>query len=380
MKQIIEDILTGDLLKTTTIIELLKIYFATSALVTALFTLYAKDNRLRAISENILVTLIFFLSSTIFILISLFITNLHLKSILLDAIIIILNYTSLLIYILTLIGLLFYVFLRSYNQIYNLRVDKVWRYFKPVKFLYRLRGHKRYELHVNERKINENSFEKIKHLFSKEEILLIAKGASILITGEPTDKSKELVLDILKERIEVGETANYISADFHPFEIWTKLKAKLRENYNVHKDCVFIDAFTPSFGFTDEIYEDYSKQLELEGVKFVEAKTFAGIHSNVAVAFNLIKKDEKKQGRGNRRPMTIVYSQTSALCDFESTEQFRIFWRHVISSERIYGMTLFILEDKLSTDEILNPLKQRVDFILSFDKFENGELKLSRLK
>jgi hypothetical protein len=376
----INNLLKGDLLKSSTIIELLKIFFATSALVTALFTLYLKDARLRASSENILVTLIFFLISTIFTFISLLIVNFNTgcKSALLWAFI--LNSLALVIYIFTLFSLLFSVFLRSYNQIYNLRTNKVWRYFKPVKYVYNFfRGYKSYELEIIPRTLDANSFKCIRGHFKEHEIQLISRGASILITGEQTKESVDLVLELIHERLMAKETANYISADHHPYEIWERFKNKYSDYGQLVEDIVFIDAFSPSFGFTDDIYENYTKKLKAEGVGSVKAKTFAGLHTMVTKAFNLIKKNEKKRGKKTRRPMTIIYSHTSALCDFESMEQFRIFWRHVISSERIYGMTLLILEDNLCGDEILNTIRQNVDFILSYEK-EGETLKLTKTK
>ena len=82
------------------------------------------------------------------------------------------------------------------------------------------------------------------------------------------------------------------------------------------------------------------------------------------MAFNIIKKNEHARSKNVRRPMVMVYAHVSALCDFESVEQFRVFWRRVIPSERSYGMLTFILEDELSGEEILNPLRQLVDFVL----------------
>lgn len=380
MLEIINNILNGDVTKAATIIELLKIFLATSALIIALFTLYTKDDRLRASTENILVALIFFLISTLLIIFSLFIVSLASKAYFFMILVFVLVFSALIIYICALCFLLFNVFFRSYNQIYNLRTDKMWRYFMPVKFIFKLKKYKSYELQVIDRKVDGDTFKCIRQFFSDSEIDSVAKGASILMTGESSKNTVDLLLDFVNERLSKNETINYVSADCHPYEIWKSLKDKYEITAAMRNSLVFIDAFTPSFGFTDEIYDEYSESLSKEGVKFVRAKTFAGLHSKVAVAFNLIKQNEKKAGLGNRRPMTMIYSHTSSLCDFESIEQYRIFWRHVISSERIYGMTLFIVEDTLVGDEILNPIKQRVNFILELQKSDTGELNLIRKK
>jgi hypothetical protein len=75
-----------------------------------------------------------------------------------------------------------------------------------------------------------------------------------------------------------------------------------------------------------------------------------------------------------------VYLCTSALCEVESVEQFRIFWRHVLPSERNYGMLTIIIEDEEAGDEVLSPLRQQVDFVIEFAVDASGALSFARKK
>jgi hypothetical protein len=69
--------------------------------------------------------------------------------------------------------------------------------------------------------------------------------------------------------------------------------------------------------------------------------SYAGIHTATAKAFNKLK-DEA--GKRVRQPTLVVYEGCNALVDLESPEQYRIFVRHVIPSERAFGgmFTVFI--------------------------------------
>lgn len=372
------EVFGGKLSDSNTIVDLLKVFLPTAALVTAMYTLYSKDDRLRANSENVLVSLILFLFSCILLAVALLFANLSSSF---SAIAGGLAWASLVVYAVAFVSLVFLVFLRSYNEIYNLRTDKVWKYLKPIKkALSILNPYKHYEVNVESRTVQADSFQVFRQYFSDDEIKQLASGGSILLTGFPTNESVNLTLDFVCERLGQGETLNYVSVDRHPWEIWSLLKTRCAGLQDKQKDIVFIDAFSPSFAFTDDIHEDRHRMLLDDGVGYVKARHFAGLHTSVSKAFNVIKRNEAEKGRRNRRPMVMVYAHTSALCDFESTEQFRIFWRHVIPSERSYKMILIIIEDELIGEELLNPLTQQVDFILSYKRGDGGAMNLVREK
>jgi hypothetical protein len=69
--------------------------------------------------------------------------------------------------------------------------------------------------------------------------------------------------------------------------------------------------------------------------------TYAGLHSAASRAFNQIPKQARHE---DRRPTLVIYEDAYALADLESPEQYRIFIKHVLPSERMWGgmVTVFV--------------------------------------
>ena len=143
--------------------------------------------------------------------------------------------------------------------------------------------------------------------------------------------------------LRTGNHVQYATASRHPIEFVRKLK-QAWEKTEANKDwkeiapnIVVVDAYTPHFGFTDSTHGRWSARLEQdEAVQMVtSAPTYAGVHTATAKAFNLIK--EKRDEALPRRPSMVIYEGMYALSDIESVEQYRIFIRHVIPSERLWG-------------------------------------------
>ena len=161
--------------------------------------------------------------------------------------------------------------------------------------------------------------------------------------GESTD----LLVRLMTIFLESGHTVQYLAASRHPSELITALRSQLMEMPGMNwkkkaQDIVVVDAFTPHFGFTDSIHDARTREIEHLGVKYLKSTVaYAGLHSASSRAFNVIKKRAKSDVRG---PTLVVYEDTHALADLESHEQYRIFVRHVIPSERMWaGMfTVFV--------------------------------------
>lgn len=142
--------------------------------------------------------------------------------------------------------------------------------------------------------------------------------------------------------LSTGNLVQYTTATRHPIEFVRKLKANWKQNVadqdwnTVAPHCVIVDAYTPHFGFTDSTHRKWSGELQrVEGVHLItSAPTFAGVHTAAAKAFKLIKRIKKDKPR---LPSLVIYEGMYALSDLESVEQYRIFIRHVIPSERLWG-------------------------------------------
>jgi hypothetical protein len=137
----------------------------------------------------------------------------------------------------------------------------------------------------------------------------------------------------------------YLTASRHPIDFVVQLNAAAPDQNAWRgwaKNLIVIDAYSSHFAFIDSIYTKKDRELAGLDVKQVTAKmTFAGIHTASSQAFNLF---QTTPGDNVRRPTLVIYEGTYALTDLESVEQYRIFVRHVIPSEKLWGgmLTVFL--------------------------------------
>ncbi len=363
---------------------LLRLYLMTCAFVGALWAVYLREGRLRANSDNVLVSLVIFVIATMLIVLSLIVRLIVPASSLagapsspMDIAIAVLVLFSLEVYFVAFFTLLWTVFMKTYNQLYNLRTNKAFKYFKPIHYIRTaLKPYKSYEFEMTPRSVPNPQSDLFGH-FVDADLERLKRGASILLTGAICDATIDRVISWLAERLTSGETVNYVVCDRPAIEIWTKAENAGCNNFL--KDFVIVDAYSPSFGFSDDIHERNKGKLNDKGVKWLTARTFAGLHSATNKAFNIIKDAEQKQEKNIRRPMVMVYAHVSALCDFESIEQFRVFWRHVIPSERSYGMVTVIIEDSCAGPEVIDFMRQVSDFVFRIEIDDSVDPKLVRM-
>jgi hypothetical protein len=146
----------------------------------------------------------------------------------------------------------------------------------------------------------------------------------------------------------------YTTCDRHPIEWIDLLKNTLGDEWPKFRSrLVVVDGYTPHFGFTDSIHADNARTLKGDGVfYFATSESYAGVHTAAAKAFNLFKKQAKKEGKELRKPQFLIYEGCRALADLESLEQYRIFLRHVITSERMWGsmVTLFVEPEAVDSE------------------------------
>lgn len=181
---------------------------------------------------------------------------------------------------------------------------------------------------------------------SREEI----SPLSLALAVDHQGQGNRLLADIAKRFLSRGYSVQYLTASRHPIEFVGYLKENIESDSSESRlewkeaanRIVVIDAYSPHFAFIDSIYPTKSGELRYLGVALVTSKrTYAGMHTASSRAFNIIRKKQKDE---TRRPTLIIYEDTYALSDLESPEQYRIFVRHVIPSERMWdGMfTVFV--------------------------------------
>ena len=162
-----------------------------------------------------------------------------------------------------------------------------------------------------------------------------------------------LLCDIATRFLEEGFFVQYTSCSRHPLEFLLQLRSRWnagspRTEWKVIQNkIVAVDGYTPHFGFTDTVYHDRALEAKNLCLAYVTStRTYAGVHTAIANAFNHIMAAEKTQSPKAqvRTPTLVIYEGCSALIDLESDEQYRIFTRHVIPSERLWGgmFTVFV--------------------------------------
>ena len=183
--------------------------------------------------------------------------------------------------------------------------------------------------------------------------------SSIFVRSSSLAVADSSLVDLAYRFLAQDCQVQYTTCLRHPYEFASKLKTYIESEPSKGSNTawreaaqrlVLVDAYTPHFGFVDSIHVEITKKLREMGVASVitSAPTYAGVHTAIAKAFNTIKRASRKQ---TRRPTLVIYEGAFALADLESIEQYKIFVRHVIPSERLWGgmLTLF-LETQISPE------------------------------
>jgi hypothetical protein len=170
----------------------------------------------------------------------------------------------------------------------------------------------------------------------REQLQPLSMAAAVQHQGQANDLLCQLACAFLEEEY----TVQYLTASRHPIEFVSALRDQVEKAElawaKISSQIVVIDAYSPHFAFTDSWLPVKTSQLNDLGVSYVRAaRTYAGMHSASARAFKKIKSQVGNDR--HRDPTLVIYEDAHALADLESTEQYRIFVRHVMPSERMWG-------------------------------------------
>lgn len=187
------------------------------------------------------------------------------------------------------------------------------------------------------------------------------------------------MVDLATKFIDEGLWVQYTTCSRHPIEFLIAMKEHLNKNdtgqdwEKQSRQIVVVDAFTAHFGFTDSIYAVKSDDAEKMCLKLVKAKSsFAGIHTATAKAFNHIK-DQIKDN--NREPTLVIYEGLHSLVDLESDQQYRIFYSHVLPSERLWGGMFTVVIEFSPSDKNLSHIRTFGDIFHTTLNYSNNDLK-----
>ncbi len=201
-------------------------------------------------------------------------------------------------------------------------------------------------------------------------------SATTIVSKLP--EANELILGLAKAFLESHGQIYYVTCSRHPVEIISALEKECNTKaagsddaswVSYRKRIFVIDGYTPHFGFGETIHRHKSGEIaELLGSprNLIDSDiSYAGLHSAVAKSYAKNKDHNKNHGHEPVVPSLMIYEGCHALVDLESSEQYRIFIRHVMPSERLWGgmMTLFV--ETMVTDDNLAVLEESSDSLLN---------------
>lgn len=190
---------------------------------------------------------------------------------------------------------------------------------------------------------------------------------SIAIRLDHHSQTNQNLAKLVEFCLEKEYLIQYMAASRHPLEFLNYLKehceakGKKAQWAAFAKLIVVIDAYTPHFGFTDSVYQEATRKIKGFGVHYLAStETYAGLHTAASTAFNAIK---DRQNSNVRKQSIIIYEDCYALTDLESVEQYRIFLRHVIPSERLWEGMFTVFTETVQSENDWTLLKSYADAV-----------------
>ncbi|MBL4898643.1 MAG: hypothetical protein JKX76_03225 [Colwellia sp.] len=172
----------------------------------------------------------------------------------------------------------------------------------------------------------------------------------LLITGSsPWAIRRKLIKLIVELIMETDEEFNYVCCTISPANIWRFIEKEYPDSElqnKLKRRLVFVDAYTETFGFGDEILTSRVVSMRAEKlIEIVSCNSAAGVHNGTTEAFKILKKSaiEDKRERG---ACTVIYDTLTALAIPETEEEIAEFIIHISAAEYTYDMlTLFVEAD-----------------------------------
>ena len=173
------------------------------------------------------------------------------------------------------------------------------------------------------------------------------------------------ISNYIVETIKDKETIDYISTYKSPVELCSCFSDE--QIQEIVKRLSIVDCFSPHYSFDDKVVKFAKNDYVQKGFKFYSADSFAEIHTAANNSWYRFRKNCKQEENMYRIPHRTIYDTLSSLIRFSSEELYFLFLRHVISSEKSYGMISLIMEPISLKDELKNELIRMADVVIKYD-------------
>lgn len=252
------------------------------------------------------------------------------------------------------------VFYIIFGSLYHLRKKRFLKYTKFFGWFYEKFLHKSfYEKNYRKRTVLKiDSFPNI----AADHFRKVKCGGTILLLYQDSVDYGEMTANYIMETIKDGETVDYVSTYKSPVELCSRFSDD--QIQEVVKRLSIIDCFTPHYSFDDKVVKFAIEEYRNKGYKFYKADSFAEIHTAANNSWYRFRKVCKSEENMYRIPHRTIYDTLSSLIRFSSEELYFLFLRHVISSEKSYGMISLIIEPVSLKDELKNDLLRMADIVI----------------
>ena len=261
---------------------------------------------------------------------------------------------------------------KDWGTVKNLRAVP---FIKMVRNIFRFWGDDKRDYETNPAKnINNKTTETVWSKFVGDKR---SKNQPTIITSDdPWKLRKKIILYCVDLIRETNEDINYVCCNVSPDNIWNIIKNNINDENllnKLKKRLVFVDAYTTTFGFEDEILKERTRILtKTEHVSIVSCDSSAGIHSGTAKAFKILKQNTTSE-KGTRRPCTVIYDSLSIMSIPETEDEVSEFIIHLTAAELTYDMhTIFIEADfENRENETLDAMKACCGSAITVDNNDN---------
>lgn len=255
------------------------------------------------------------------------------------------------------------IFYVIYGSLYHLRKKRFLKYTKFFGWIYEKFFHKSFY----EKNYRQRTSVKIDSMTNIPEANLqrVKNGGTILLLYQDTLNYESFISDYILETIKDKETIDYISTYKSPVGLCSCFSDD--QIQEIVKRLSIIDCFSPHYSFDDKVVKFAKNDYAQKGFKFYSADSFAEIHTAANNSWYRFRKNCKQEENMYRIPHRTIYDTVSSLIRFSSEELYFLFLRHVISSEKSYGMISLIMEPASLKDELKNDLIRMADIVIEYD-------------
>lgn len=256
------------------------------------------------------------------------------------------------------------IFYTIYGSLYHLRKKRFIKYTRPVAWFYEKFIHKTfYEKNYRDRGVvnfdifSESGVDSLK-------LKKMKKGGTLLLLYDDNVDYTKILTDYIKETISDGDTVDYTTTYRSPLDICRSFKDE--ELSTITKHLSIIDCFSPHYSFDDKVVKFSKQEFSQKGFKFFDAESFADVHTAANDSWYRFRKICKAEENQYRIPHRTIYDTLSSLIGFSSEELYFLFIRHVIASEKSYGVISLFIEPDSIKKEIRADLIRMSDVVIKY--------------